>query len=71
MSDLVEVILSMVRKKGTCRIEEIQETFNLTRETQNSIIDFLVEYGFLEWDKRKRYIRLSKPSRKFFEEIER
>jgi len=68
LSNLAEEILSFVSKKGKIEAREIQERFNLTKETATTVINFLVEFGFAELDESKRYVRLSEPCKKFLEE---
>ena len=68
MSDLAEEILYLIGKRGKIETREVQDRFNLSRETATSVVDFLVEFGFAELDQSKRYIRLSEPCKKFFEE---
>ena len=63
-------ILSLINKKGNVEIGEIQDLFSLNKETTYTITLFLVKFGFAEWDKNKKYIRLSKMYKRFLEETE-
>ncbi len=58
----------MIVKKGRVNIEEIQDIFSLSKETTMEIIDFLVKFSFIQFDKSRRYVTLSKACKKFFAE---
>jgi len=60
-------MLSLVNKKGKVEVREIKDRFNLSNETLNSVIGFLVEFGLVRLDESKRYIMLSPTGKKFFE----
>ena len=62
--------MSLIRKKGKIETREVQDRLGLTKETTNMFIDFLVKFGFAEFDASKRSISLSKPCKRFFEEME-
>ena len=66
--DLAEEILYLISKKDKIEIGEIQDRFSLRRETVTRVIDFLVEFGFVQLDGSNRYITLSEACRRFFEE---
>ena len=68
MSELAEEMLYLISKKGKIDLREIQDRFNLTRETASTVIDFLAEFGFVQLDEDKKYIMLSEPCKRFFEE---
>ncbi len=68
MSDLAEEILFLVGKRSKIGTGEIQDRLNLTKETTTTVINFLMEFGFVQLDENKRYITLSAPCRKFYEE---
>jgi len=68
MSELTEEILGLISDKGEIRIKEIKERLNITTATLATEIFFLTELGFVQLDKSKEYIRLTKRSKKFFEE---
>ena len=68
MRELAEEMLSLISKKGKIEIREIQEKLCLTRETATTIVDFLLEFGFVWLDESKTYVRLSEPCRKLLEE---
>lgn len=67
LSELAEETLSLIRKKRKMTIEEMEDSLNISSETANTIVDFLVRFGFAELDGAKRYVRLSEPCRRFFE----
>lgn len=69
MSALAEEILSVLAKKGRIEITDVQDSFNVTKETARMALDFLMKFGFIELDKSKEYIRLSEPCQKFFAEV--
>lgn len=71
LSNLAEEILSLIIKKGKVRISEIQSIFNLTNETTKLAVNFLVKFGFVRWDKRRRYVMLSSRYKRFLEEEDR
>jgi len=66
VSTLAEVVLLRVVKERRVEIRDICDTFNVTKETTTSVIDFLVGFGFLRNDKKKKYLTLSEASREFF-----
>ncbi|MGH9923247.1 MAG: DeoR family transcriptional regulator [Nitrososphaerales archaeon] len=68
MSALAEEILSVLAKKGRIATTDIQDSFNVTKETARMALDFLMKFGFVELDKSKKYILLSEPCQKFFAE---
>lgn len=68
MSELTEEILGLISEEGEIRIKEIKERLNITTATLATEIFFLAELGFVQLDKSKEYIRLTKRSKKFFEE---
>jgi len=68
MSELTEEILGLISEEGEIRIKEIKEKLNITTATLATEIFFLTELGFVQLDKSKEYIRLTKRSKKFFEE---
>ncbi len=65
--DLLEGILMSIINKGEVEISEIQRRFDLTKETTDKNISFLVRFGFAELDRNKRYVRPSPTSIEFFE----
>ena len=73
LSDLVEEILSLIKKKALVKkkhkveIRELKDKFNVSIETTKSVVDFLVEFGFVRLDESKRYIMLSTPYKRFLE----
>ncbi len=69
MIGLADEILSLIARKDQIEIADIQDRFGITKQTANSVIDFLVKFGFIEIDDSKRYVRLSEPCKKFFAEI--
>lgn len=68
MTNLVEEILKLIWKECRIEVDKIQFTFNLTRETTSRIINFLLEFGFIEFYESNRYLGVSEPCRKFFDE---
>ena len=68
LNNLPEEILSLVSKKQKVEIREIKDRFNITSETAKSVIDFLVEFGFVQFDESKGYVMLSKSYKRFLEE---
>ncbi len=70
MRDLSEQILSLISKKGVVTIEEIQARFNITEKTANMVIDFLVKFGFAEFDANNGHIGLTETLREFFDETD-
>lgn len=68
--DLADEVLSMIAKKGQIELSDIQDRFSVTKRTANSVVDFLVKYGFAEFDSSEQYIVLSQPCKKFFAEID-
>ena len=68
MSELAEEMLYLISKKGKIEVREIQGRFNLTKESATTVIDFLAEFGFVQLDEGKRYVMLSEPCKRFFEE---
>ena len=66
VSTLAEAVLLRVVKERRVEIRDICDTFNVTKETATSVIDFLVGFGFLRNDKKKKYLTLSEASREFF-----
>lgn len=68
LSYLAEEILSLIIKKGKLEISEIKSSLNLSNETATAAVNFLVDFGFLRWDKRRRYVMLSSRYKRFLEE---
>ena len=66
VSKVAEEILDLVVKNGKVELSAIYDSCNATKETTDVVIDFLVDFGFLEFDKKRRYLRLSNASRRFF-----
>ncbi|MEM2760624.1 MAG: HTH domain-containing protein [Nitrososphaerales archaeon] len=69
MSALAEDVLLLIRRRERITISEIKERFNVTTDTAETIIRFLLSFGFVEKDAGGRYYVLSKPCRKFLEEL--
>lgn len=68
MNDLAEEILLLLAKRGRLGIEEIQARFSLTKDTTSQVIDFLAEFGFVEFNGSNHHVVLSEPCRRFFTE---
>ncbi len=67
-SDLAEEILELVVRAGRIEIGEIKNKLCLTSETTDKIVQFLEEFGFVQFDEIRRYVRPSKACKEFFEE---
>jgi DNA-binding MarR family transcriptional regulator len=68
MTNLIEQVLILIWKEPKIEIERIQRTFDLTRETTSRVTNFLLKFGFIEFDENNRYVRVSEPCKKFFDE---
>ena len=69
MSALAEDVLNLLEKREKVTIREIKDKFDVTEETAQMIINFLMEFGFAEADKSKKYYMLSNACKKFFKEL--
>ena len=65
MIDLLEGILMFIINKGEVEVSEIQRRFDLTKETMDKNISFLVRFGFVEFDRKIMYVRPSPTSVEF------
>lgn len=66
MTNLPEEIIDLVSKNGKIETAKIPVMFDLSNETADEIIDFLVEFGFLCFDRNGKYLKLSKPLQNYF-----
>ena len=66
MIDLLEGILMFIINKGEVEVREIQRRFDLTKETTDKNISFLVRFGFVEFDRKIMYVRPSPTSVELF-----
>lgn len=68
MLSLAEEMLAVIAGKGEMPIKEIQDRFSLSMETTNCFIDFLVDFGFAEFNEQRTHVALSQVYKKFLEE---
>ncbi|MGH9933576.1 MAG: winged helix-turn-helix transcriptional regulator [Nitrososphaerales archaeon] len=68
MIHLADEILSLIAKKGQIAIRDVQDRLGISKQTANSVIDFLMKFGFVEFD-GEGFVKLSEPCKKFFVEI--
>lgn len=68
MIHLADEVLSLVAEKGKINVKDIQDKLSVSKQTANSVIDFLVQFGFAQFDD-KGLVRLSEPCKIFFADI--
>ncbi len=69
MIRLADEVLSLIAKKGSIGLRDIQDRLGISKQTADSIVDFLVKFGFAEVD-YEECIRLSELCKTLFAEID-
>ena len=66
---LADEVLSLIAKKGRIGVKDIQDRLGISKQTANSVVDFLVKFSVAEVD-YEGHVRLSEPCKTFFAEFD-
>ncbi len=59
---ILELVLAYLRDKDWVTVEDTIEQMELAKEKGMSVLDFLYEFNFIEFDTSKEKIRITNPS---------